>query len=70
VAILPLRLSHHFEDMPISFMQAASHGWILGTGQELYLEAAQDCAIATQDGLGAIQVKDTAANITGSSHWS
>jgi hypothetical protein len=38
--------------MLISFMQAATHGWIFGLGQELYLEVAQYYAIATQDALG------------------
>ncbi len=39
--------------------------WLdLRPGQELYLEVAQDYAVATTDALRAVQVKDTAANVT------
>jgi len=45
---------------------ATSLAWLdLRPGQELYLEVAQDYAVATRDAfLRAVQVKDTAANIT------
>src|SRR5690349_16377041 len=39
--------------------------WLdLRPGQELYLEVAQDYAVATQQALRAVQVKDTAAKVT------
>ena len=39
--------------------------WLdLRPGQELYLEVAEDYAIATQEALRAVQVKDTAAKVT------
>lgn len=46
-------------------LYASGLAWLdLRPGQELYLEVAQDYAIATQDALRAVQVKDTAANVT------
>lgn len=46
-------------------LYASGLAWLdLRPGQELYLEVAQDYAVATQDALRAVQVKDTAANVT------
>lgn len=46
-------------------LYASSLAWLeLRPGQELYLEVAQDYAVATQEALRAIQVKDTTAHVT------
>jgi hypothetical protein len=46
-------------------LYASGLAWLdLRPGQELYLEVAQDYAVATQDALRAVQVKDTTANVT------
>lgn len=46
-------------------LYASGIAWLdLRPGQELYLEVAQDYAVATQDALRAVQVKDTTANVT------
>ena len=46
-------------------LYASGLAWLdLRPGQELYLEVAQDYAVATEDALRAVQVKDTAANVT------
>jgi len=46
-------------------LYASGLAWLdLRPEQELYLEVAQDYAVATKDALRAVQVKDTAANVT------
>jgi hypothetical protein len=46
-------------------LYASGLAWLdLRPGQELYLEVAQDYAVATQEALRAVQVKDTSANVT------
>ncbi|MHC2313116.1 hypothetical protein ACVIHC_000162 [Bradyrhizobium diazoefficiens] len=46
-------------------LYASGLAWLdLQSGQELYLEVAQDYAVATQEALCAVQVKDTTAKVT------
>src|SRR5208282_410363 len=46
-------------------LYASGLAWLdLRPGQELYLEVAQDYAVATREALRAVQVKDTAAKVT------
>jgi hypothetical protein len=46
-------------------LYASGLAWLdLRPGQELYLEVAQDYAVATQEALRGVQVKDTTANVT------
>ena len=46
-------------------LYASGLAWLdLRPGQELYLEIAQDYAVATRDALRAVQVKHTSANVT------
>jgi hypothetical protein len=46
-------------------LYASGLAWLdLRPGQELYLEVAQDYAVATQEALRAVQVKDTTAHVT------
>jgi hypothetical protein len=46
-------------------LYASGLAWLdLRPGQELYLEVAQDYAVATLEALRAVQVKDTTANVT------
>ena len=44
-------------------LYASGLAWLnIRPGQELYLEVAQDYAVATKEALRAVQVKDTTAN--------
>jgi tetratricopeptide (TPR) repeat protein len=46
-------------------LYASGLAWLdLRPGQELYLEVAQDYAVATREALRGVQVKDTTANVT------